>query len=111
MNNQGYLIGLHAHSHPTLLERISFVEQTNKFEKNLFSISNTLGEPKNEIKYMLHLCESYNNTTLEILKELTISLGLKQIMTIESEKGKRIINNSFLKIAREDYSTIYKRIN
>ena len=111
MNNQGYLIGLHAHSHPTLLERISFVEQTNKFEKNLFSISNTLGEPKNEIKYMLHLCESYNNTTLEILKELTISLGLKQIMTIEPEKGMKKLNNSFLEIARQNHSEIYKKMN
>ena len=62
-------------------------------------------------KYMMHLYGSYNNITLEILKELSISFDLKQIMNIKSEKGKRKINNSFLKIAREDYSTIYKRIN
>ena len=36
--------------------------------------------------------------TLEILKELGIELGFKQIMTIEPEKGMKKINNSFLEI-------------
>ena len=45
-----------------------------------------------------HPCGSYNNDTLNILKELGIELGFKQIMTIEPEKNMKKINNSFLKL-------------
>jgi hypothetical protein len=77
----------------------------------LSSISDILNKPKNEIKYMSHPCGSYNNDTLEILKELGIELGFKQIMTIEPEKGMKKINNSFLEIARQDHADIFKRMN
>ena len=59
---------------------------------------------------MSHPCGSYNNDTLEILKELGIELGFKQIMTIEKMKGMKKVNNSFLEIARQDHAEIYKRI-
>ena len=111
LNNLGHLIGLHTHTHPTLLEKLNYDEQKNEYEKNLSSISSILDKPKNEIKCMSHPCGSYNNDTLEILKELGILLGFKQIMTIESEKGMKKINNSFLEIAREDHSTIFRRMN
>ena len=111
LNNLGHLIGLHSHTHPTLLEKLNYDEQKNEYEKNLSSISSILDKPKNEIKVMSHPCGSYNNDTLEILKELGILLGFKQIMTIESEKGMKKINNSFLEIAREDHSTIFRRMN
>ncbi len=111
LNNLGHLIGLHTHTHPTLLEKLNYDEQKNEYEKNLSSISRILNKPKNEIKCMSHPCGSYNNDTLEILKELGILLGFKQIMTIESDKGMKKINNSFLEIAREDHSTIFGRMN
>ena len=60
---------------------------------------------------MSHPCGSYDNNTLQILKELGIELGFKQIMTIEPEKGMKKINNSFLEIARQDHSEIVKRMN
>ena len=60
---------------------------------------------------MAHPCGSYNNDTLEILKELGVELGFKQIMTIEPEKGIKKLNNSFLEIARQDHARIYKSMN
>ena len=111
LNNLGHLIGLHAHNHPTLLEKLNYVEQKKEFEICLSAISNILEKPKNEIKFMSHPCGSYNNDTLEILKELGIELGFKHIMTIEPEKGMKKINNSFLEIARESHSEIYKKMN
>tara|TARA_Y200000002_G_C22579731_1_gene620298 strand:- start:254 stop:1108 length:855 start_codon:yes stop_codon:yes gene_type:complete len=111
LNNLGHLIGLHAHNHPTLLEKLNYVEQKKEFEICLSAISNILEKPKNEIKFMSHPCGSYNNDTLEILKELGIELGFKHIMTIEPEKGMKKINNSFLEIARENHSEIYKKMN
>ena len=111
LNNLGHLIGLHSHNHPTQLEKLNYDEQKNEYEKCLSSISNILDKPKNEIKFMSHPCGSYNRDTLQILKELGIELGFKQIMTIEPEKGMKKINNSFLEIARQDHAEIYKRMN
>tara|TARA_E500000331_G_C16976485_1_gene591605 strand:+ start:11 stop:628 length:618 start_codon:yes stop_codon:yes gene_type:complete len=111
LNNLGHLVGLHSHNHPTLLEKLSYDEQKNEYEKCLSLISNVLDKAKNKIKYMSHPCGSYNEDTLQILKELGIELGFKQIMTIEPEKGMKKINNSFLEIARQDHADIYKRMN
>ena len=111
LDNLGHLVGLHSHSHPTLLEKLNYGEQKNEYEKCLSLISNILGKPKNEIKYMSHPCGSYNYDTLEILKELGVELGFKQIMTIEPEKGMKKLNNSFLEIARQNHSEIYKKMN
>ncbi len=111
LNNLGHLIGLHSHNHPTLLEKLNLDEQKNEYEKCMSLISSILSKPKNEIKYMSHPCGSYTKDTLEVLKELGIELGFKQIMTIETEKDMRKVNNSFLEIAREDHSNILKRMN
>ena len=60
---------------------------------------------------MSHPSGSYNNHTLEILKNLGLELGFKQVMTIEPEKGMKKINNSFLEIARQDHADILKIMN
>ncbi len=111
LDKLGHLIGLHSHNHPTLLEKLSYNKQKNEYEKCLSTISDILNKPKNKIKYMSHPCGSYNKNTLQILKELGIELGFKQIMTIEPEKGMKKINNSFLEIARQDHIDIFKRMN
>ena len=111
LDSLGHLVGLHSHNHPTLFEKLNYNEQKNEYEQCLTIISRILDKPKSEIKYMSHPCGSYNKNTLEILKELGIELGFKQIMTIEPEKGMKKINNSFLEIAREDHAEIFKRMN
>ena len=111
LDNLGHLIGLHSHNHPTLIETLNYDEQKNEYEKCLHTISNILEKPKNEIKFMSHPCGSYNNDTLEILRELGIELGFKQIMTVEPKKGMKKINNSFLEIARENHSLIFKKMH
>ena len=110
LNSLGHIIGLHSHSHPTLFEKLNYDEQKNEYEKCLSLISNFLDKPKNQIKSMSYPCGSYNNDTLEVLKELGIELGFKQTMNVEAEKGMKQINNSFLEIAREDHATILKRM-
>ena len=111
LDNLGHLVGLHAHNHPTLLEKLSYDEQKSEYENCLSLISDILNKPKNEIKFMSHPCGSYNVDTLEILKELGIELGFKQIMTIEPEKGMKKVNNSYLEIARQDHADIFRRMN
>ena len=109
LNVLGHTIGLHSHNHPTLLEKLNYSEQKNEYEKCLFMLSKILGTEKNTIKSMSHPCGSYNDNTLQILKDLNIELGFKQIMKID--RGMKNINNSNLEIAREDHSNILRRIN
>ena len=111
LDNLGHLVGLHAHNHSTLLEKLSYDEQKNEYQKCLSIISDILNKPKNEIISMSHPSGSYNEHTLEILKELGIKLGFKPIMTIEPEKGMTKVNNSFLEIARQDHANIFNKIN
>ena len=111
LDKLGHLVGIHSHNHPTLLEKLSYDEQKYQYDKCQSTISNILNKPKNDINFMSHPCGSYNEDTLEILKELKIELGFKQIMTLEPEKGMRKINNSFLEIARQNHSEILKRMN
>ena len=111
LDSLGHLVGLHSHNHPTILEKFDYDEQKNQYELNLSTISKILNKPKSDIKYMSHPCGSYNDNTLTILKELGIELGFKQIMTIEPEKDMKKINNSFLEIARQDHSQIFKQMN
>ena len=111
LNNLGHLIGLHSHNHPTQIEKLSYDEQKNEYVKCLSLISDILNKPKNEIKSMSHPCGSYNQDTLQILKNSGIELGFKQIMTIEPEKGMKKVNNSFLEVARQDHADILRRMN
>ena len=111
LNELDHLIGLHSHSHPSLLEALPYNEQKKEYENNISILSEILNVDKNNIKYMSHPNGSYNDDTLKILQELKIELGFKQIMTIEPEKNMKKINNSSLEIARQDHSEIIKMMN
>ena len=111
LNNLGHIIGLHSHNHPTMLENLTYEDQKNEYQKCLSIISEILNKPKHEIKYMSHPCGSYNKDTLQILDDLGLELGFKQIMEIEVERGMNKVNNSHLEIARQDHSEILKRMN
>lgn len=111
LNKLGHTIGLHSHSHPTLMEKLDYSDQEKEYKKCVSIISKILGKSGDTIKYMSHPCGSYNEDTLQILKKLGIELGFKDIMTIEKEKGMNKINNSFLEIARQDHADIIKRMN
>ena len=110
LDSLGHLVGLHSHSHPTLIEKLSLDQQKMEYNKCLSIISRILNKSNNSIKFMSHPCGSYNSDTLKILDELGIELGFKQFMSVEKEKGMKKINNSTLEIAREDHSEIIKRM-
>jgi len=110
MKQLGHLIGLHSHSHPMIMEKLTYVDQKNEYKKNIDILSKTLNCSKKELKYMAHPSGSYNSSTLQILKNFGVELGFKQIMIIEREKKMKKINNSFLEIARQDSAGIMKRI-
>ena len=111
LDNLGHLVGIHSHNHATLFEKLNYDQQKNEYINCISIISKILNKPVNDIKWMSHPCGSYNNNTLEILKELGIELGFKESMAIETEKGMKKVNNSFLEIARQDHSNIIKIMN
>jgi len=111
INDLGHLIGLHSHTHPTLLENLSYDKQKSEYESNISILSEILNIDKKNIKYMCHPNGSYNNDTLKILKDLKIELGFKTNMTVEPEKNMKKINNSSLEIARQDHAEIIKMMN
>ena len=111
LDSLGHLVGIHSHNHPTVLEKLNYNEQKKEYAENILVISKILNKPTNQIKFMSHPCGSYNNNTLTILKELGIELGFKQIMTVETERGMKKINNSCLEIARQDHADIIREMN
>lgn len=111
LDKLGHIVGLHSHSHPTLIEKLSYEDQESEYKKSISIISKITSKLSNDIKCMSHPCGSYNEDTLRILKKMNIQLGFKQIMSVEPEKGMLKINNSFLEIARQDHAEIIKRVN
>ena len=110
LDRLGHIIGLHSHTHPTHLEKLSKDKQNLVYSKCIQILSNILNKPKNELIYMSHPCGSYNNQTLKLLNDMGIKLGFKQVMDIEIEKGMKKVNNSNLEIAREDHANILRRL-
>ena len=111
LHSLGHSVGLHSHNHPIAIEKLSYAQQKNEYQKNLKIFLDILKIKKNDIKFMSHPCGSYNNDSLKILKDLGIELGFKQIMEIEIEKKMKKINNSSLEIARQDHAQILIMMN
>ena len=106
----GHEIGLHSHSHPTLLEALNEKDQYFEYKEN-YSLFKKIISDKYNAKSMSHPCGSYNDETLKILNSMNIKIGFKSIMKIEKNKNMKKINNSCLEIAREDHMNIINRMN
>ena len=110
IDSMGHTIGLHSHNHPTFIEGLSKEKQRIEYEKNRTILAKILKKNKNFLFSMSHPCGSYNNNTLQILKGMNIKLGFKQMMKVDKSRGMKKINSSNLEIAREDHTTILKKI-
>ena len=111
LDSLNHIIGLHTHTHPTLLENLKYDDQKLEYERCINSISQILNKSKKLIKSMSHPTGSYNLKTLEILKTLGIEIGFKSTMQIEKDKGMSKVNNTNLEIARETHPAIIRLMN
>lgn len=100
------IIGLHSHSHPNQLHKLTFVKQKNEYIKNKEKLVEILKISNDQIKTMSHPTGNYSEETLEILKELEIDLGFRDNMFVENKMNK--INNTHLEIARSNHAEILK---
>jgi peptidoglycan/xylan/chitin deacetylase (PgdA/CDA1 family) len=99
LHHAGHVIGLHSHTHPTRMERLSEDDQRYEYKANHSHLTSVLGEPP---LAMSHPCNSYNATTLEILKSLDIKLGFRANMQMNGSFGG-------LEIPREDHANLVRR--
>jgi peptidoglycan/xylan/chitin deacetylase (PgdA/CDA1 family) len=74
LSQSGHFIGLHSHIHPTKIEAMSKQEQENEYLTNYQILQEITHQ---QIFSMSHPCNSYNETTIEILKSLNIKIGFR----------------------------------
>ncbi len=98
LSKLGHEIGLHSNSHPTRLGDLSKIHQLTEYNTNKKILKSFV--KKIDIISMSHPCGSYNQNTINILKNMKIQVGFR------SDLKKK--NNSSLEIARMDHSIINK---
>ncbi|SVC60861.1 uncharacterized protein METZ01_LOCUS313715, partial [marine metagenome] len=100
LHESGHSIGLHSHSHPTIIQSLSYKNQLEEYTKNyefIYSITNE------KISSMSHPCGNYNDDTLKILKKLGINVGFRSSLVPSNIR-------SALEIPREDHTNIINKI-
>lgn len=74
LHAEEHVIGLHSHTHPTRIERLSPQGQWDEYAANYEHLCQALGAPP---LAMSHPCNSYNEHTLAVLRRLGIKLGFR----------------------------------
>jgi len=95
----GHIVGLHSHSHPTSMSRLSYKDQLKEYTQNFEYLQGVLGS----VEAMSHPCGDYNNDTLEILSHLGIKIGFRSNMSEMQIKSR-------FEVPREDHATVYKNM-
>jgi peptidoglycan/xylan/chitin deacetylase (PgdA/CDA1 family) len=95
--DEGHIIGLHSHSHPTKLERLEYEDQFREYWTNIECLENILGKKPTT---MSHPSNSYNGDTLEILDRLGVNLGFRADMLSAAR--------SSLEFPRQDHANIMR---
>lgn len=105
IHNLGHKIGLHSHSHPTIINKYNFQDQLNEYKKNINILAKILRCKKSEFNSMSHPLGNYNSKTIKVLKKLNIDLGF--IATMKDKiKSKTFKYN----IPRQDHAYITKMV-
>ena len=96
--SEDHIIGLHSHTHPTMLSALTYNEQLNEFKKNkeILSSYNILVDTAS------YPCNDYNNDTLLIMNKLDIKMAFLANM--------RMLGSDPLEMPRENHTYIMKRM-
>jgi len=101
ISEQGHVIGLHSHTHPTQIHKLTKEEQLNEYQTNYQYLSNIINK---DIISMSHPCGNYNDDTLNLLEKMGIKIGFRSNLGIKEI-------NSPLEIPREDHANIMSQIS
>tara|TARA_X000000950_G_scaffold289513_1_gene414554 strand:+ start:1281 stop:2183 length:903 start_codon:yes stop_codon:yes gene_type:complete len=78
---EGHAIGLHSHNHPPSFEDLTLQDQKKEYTKCHRMIKKITNSPPIS---MSHPCNSYNKTTLKILKKMKIKIGFRADNSIQT---------------------------
>lgn len=95
----GHVVGLHSHSHPTLLAALPAEAQRAEYSRNAACLEGILGSRPNTVS---HPCNSYGSATLDILTELGVEVGFRADLYLGT--------GTVLEIPREDHALAFKRM-
>lgn len=79
LHEAGHLIGLHSHSHPTVMANLPAAQQRDEYRANAEHLAKVLGET---VRSMSHPSNSYSADTLAILADLGIEVGFRADMAM-----------------------------
>ena len=99
LHEKGHIIGLHSHTHPTNLAKMSPAQQKKEYQTNYNILQKITGEAP---KTVAHPADSYDTNTLDILKKLEIEVGFEATM-----KNRMV---SLLTFPREDHINVFKSL-
>jgi len=74
LSDSGHIVGLHSHSHPTNMAKLSKSHQFTEYHMNKKVLKNLIGR---DAICMAHPVNSYNAQTKKVLDKLDISLGFR----------------------------------
>lgn len=97
--NDGHVVGMHSHTHPTRLAELPLAQQRSEYERNSAHLHRALGTPPASVS---HPCNSYGPETLDILRSLGVHLGFRANM-MQHEY-------SALEYPREDHALVVRRM-
>lgn len=100
LHQKEHIIGLHSHTHPTRLEDLSELEQLKEYHLNKKKLREIV---EHEITVMSHPCNSYNEVTLKLLKNMGISVGFRSNMA-------NVKQRTTLEYPREDHTNLLNNI-
>ncbi len=99
LHESGHVVGLHSHSHPTRLERMSEADQHREYTANFTAIQRITGEVPTTVS---HPCNSYSSATLGVLRKLGVRLGFRSNTDFPQ--------HSELELPRQDHSNIVRQM-
>jgi peptidoglycan/xylan/chitin deacetylase (PgdA/CDA1 family) len=99
LSDEGHVLGLHSHTHPTTLGLLPKEEQYREYSLNKEFLEKRMGK---RILCMSHPCNSYSPDTLDVLKDLGIEFGFRANM----QSG----FTSKYEIPREDHVILHKAL-
>ena len=99
LSNEGHIIGLHSHTHPTALSKLSKEHQSKEYDTNHKVLSSII---ETEINTMAHPNGSYSKETLELLSSQNIKVGFRS----DFQEG----FDSVLEYPRIDHAYLMKKL-
>jgi peptidoglycan/xylan/chitin deacetylase (PgdA/CDA1 family) len=101
LSAEGHVLGLHSHTHPMAMGSLPEEDQLREYETNYLNLQ---AITQQKPRAMSHPCNSYNESTLAVLRKLGVELGFRSNMVEHP-------NQFSLEFPREDHANVLREMN